>query len=367
MATVEIVSPAPGAVVASPLGMVRVRFAGAGARSSALLDVGEVRHVVELKAPAGEFLENVTFLEGENRLRVAVDGAVAEGRVTVERSGKIVVTQPSTAAVATRGSIMTGTYEGASCPAGVISVNGFLQQFTVTGDKGQFGEKIVLRPGKNHLAVQIGELYSTLAVEGTFRPAKLLATLVWDTDQTDIDLYVAEPTHCVVWYQNKSPLGDHGNLDVDQTRGFGPENYSIGLAGGVIAPGDYRIAVHFFSDQRQHPHVYDGVRRTEWAVRILTDEGRPEQRRKTCYGILEHMNSGNATPGDTGRDWQDAGTVTISGAGEIFLPGDARPEVPAAAPKPAPAPAAKPKPKPEPKPKPTAKAKPKSSKRKKKE
>ena len=65
-----------------------------------------------------------------------------------------------------RGITLTSPLEGSVIKTraievnGSISVNGFMQQFAVQGVTGTYAEKAVVRPGENHIAVQIGELYA---------------------------------------------------------------------------------------------------------------------------------------------------------------------------------------------------------------
>ncbi len=48
-------------------------------------------------------------------------------------------------------------------------------------------------------------------------------TLIWNTDGVDLDLHVIEPGGKEIYWE--SPKGEHGGeLDVDNTKGFGPEN-----------------------------------------------------------------------------------------------------------------------------------------------
>jgi hypothetical protein len=272
-ATVELVSPR-AARVGSPLALVVARYAHAAA-GVAFVRVNTVTHVVELEGRSGELRENVTLLEGPNRLEVEVDGVVAALDVELPRSERVALL-PAVAgvpSVATRALEVTGTFEKVSCPAGVIAVNGFMQQFALQGVSGGFAEKVVLRPGDNHLAVQIGEVYATRLVKGTFAASKLLATLVWNTNLTDVDLHASEAGGGHVYYANKQV---DGTLDVDRTQGYGPENYS--LPGPRPKPGPYALSVHYFADR--------GIGRTEWTCRVLTDEGTPAQRTRTFYGIL---------------------------------------------------------------------------------
>ena len=309
MSKIEIVSPRDGASVSSPLAVAKIRYSGVHAHAL-VLHVGDTLYVVQLEGSSGEVQVNVTLVEGDNRLHAAIGQAEAASTVTLPPSRGIAITSPVAADISTRATAFEGTYEGASCPAGVISVNGFLQQFAVPGPAGRFTEAVVLRPGANHLAVQVGGLYATRIVRGTFAPAKILATLVWDTNATDLDLYVKEPSEASVWYGHKA---EKGTLDVDRTSGFGPENYSIVAA--QAKKGDYGIRVHYYGDR--------GVGRSEWTVRVITDEGEPKQRTRTFYGILDRS-LGHQGPGGQGADWNDVCTVRerAGGAVEILAPGE---------------------------------------------
>jgi uncharacterized protein YfaP (DUF2135 family) len=293
--------------------MLRARYENAGGRVATVW-VGRVQQVVELDAASGEIRENITLLEGENQIAIEVGGARQSVQVTLPSSQGITIETPARdARIGTRATELTGSYQGAGCPAGVIAVNGFMQQFAVaTGGSGRFAEKVVLRPGANHLAVQIGERYKTRLVSGTFAPAKLLVTLVWDTNNTDLDLYVAEPSGETVWYGNKN-LPSGGNLDVDRMEGFGPENYSLGQAEGKVAAGTYRVSVHYYASR--------GVGRSEWTVRVISDESSPAQQRQEFYGILDGSDSGNARPGSWGDDWNAVCEMDVARNGRVtFTP-----------------------------------------------
>jgi uncharacterized protein YfaP (DUF2135 family) len=306
----QIVAPADGAVLSSPLAILRVRYSGATART-ATIHVGKVRHVVELKESSGELRENITLLVGETTLRVDLGSHTTHINVTLKPSKNVTLTAPTEKQeVTTRATGVTGTYKDVSCPAGVIAVNGFMQQFAVRGTEGSFDEKIVLRPGANHVAVQIGEYYVTRLVSGAFQPSKLLVTLVWDTPSTDVDLYVTEPSGQTVYYSSKTHAG---NLDVDRTQGFGPENYSLGVAGQNVTPGNYVVRVHYFSDR--------GLGRTEWTVRVLSDEDSGAQQRRNFYGILDYSNASGSSPASTGRDWDDVCTVAVAQNGAVEIRG----------------------------------------------
>ncbi len=73
-------------------------------------------------------------------------------------------------------------------------------------------------------------------------PADLRVSITWNTDNTDVDLWVIEPDGNRVFYKSpRSPSG--GVLSQDQTQGYGPERYHIPTA----RKGEYKILVHYFS------------------------------------------------------------------------------------------------------------------------
>src|SRR5258708_40297051 len=71
--------------------------------------------------------------------------------------------------------------------------------------------------------------------------ADLRVTISWNTDNTDVDLWVMEPDGTKCFYQNQK-TSSGGQLSQDQTQGYGPERYQIqkGL------PGGYTVIVHYY-------------------------------------------------------------------------------------------------------------------------
>ncbi len=95
-------------------------------------------------------------------------------------------------------------------------------------------------------------------------------TLIWDTKSVDIDLHIMEPQGDHLYFgHRKGKQG--GELDVDNTWGYGPENiYWLVPAGGRKSakvkgpgpPGAYRWSVHYYASHRpDSPPVH-------WQVRI---------------------------------------------------------------------------------------------------
>jgi hypothetical protein len=69
----------------------------------------------------------------------------------------------------------------------------------------------------------------------------LRVTISWNTDATDVDLWVIEPDGTKCFYShNRTTIG--GELTQDQTQGYGPERYRIKKA----PKGEFRVLVHYY-------------------------------------------------------------------------------------------------------------------------
>lgn len=77
------------------------------------------------------------------------------------------------------------------------------------------------------------------------RTADLLVIMTWNTDNTDIDLHVLEPSGEDCYYGNRHTKAG-GEMSTDVTQGFGPEMYFIEHA----PRGSYRIRAHYFASDR---------------------------------------------------------------------------------------------------------------------
>ncbi|HEU0152527.1 MAG TPA: VIT domain-containing protein [Arenimonas sp.] len=75
------------------------------------------------------------------------------------------------------------------------------------------------------------------------QPLALRAVLTWDSDNTDMDLWVTQPDGERSYYGNQATVAG-GLLSEDFTGGYGPEEYGIRRA----LPGTYRIEVDFFGE-----------------------------------------------------------------------------------------------------------------------
>jgi tetratricopeptide (TPR) repeat protein len=96
-------------------------------------------------------------------------------------------------------------------------------------------------------------------------------TLSWDSDMTDIDLWVIEPTGEKVTYsQTLSGVG--GMFHQDFTGGYGPEEYLIKRA----PKGAYTIKVHFYGNNS--PELTGA---TTLYVDVFTNYSRPNESKQT--------------------------------------------------------------------------------------
>ncbi len=97
--------------------------------------------------------------------------------------------------------------------------------------------------------------------------ADLRVTISWNTDATDVDLWVIEPDGEKCFYQhNKTKSG--GELSQDMTQGYGPERYQILKA----SKGIYRIIVHYYA---VNPNLLAGE--THVNVTVTKFAGTPQE------------------------------------------------------------------------------------------
>jgi uncharacterized protein YfaP (DUF2135 family) len=75
--------------------------------------------------------------------------------------------------------------------------------------------------------------------------------LAWDTDKTDVDLHVKEPSGKEVDYSNKQGFGSL--LSRDFTNGYGPEVYILkdyGLEKPAAMIGDYEVYAKYYASHQ---------------------------------------------------------------------------------------------------------------------
>jgi Ca-activated chloride channel family protein len=118
----------------------------------------------------------------------------------------------------------------------------------------------------------------------------LRIVMTWDTDNTDIDLHVTEPTgETCVYNHNRTSIG--GALSKDFTQGYGPEEYVL----RKLMPGQYKIQAHFYGSRDQKLIGPTTVQAT-----VITHYGRPDEKRQSITLRLKDA-----------KDMVDVGTVTL--------------------------------------------------------
>lgn len=149
-----------------------------------------------------------------------------------------------------------------------IVYNSIPLRLPVSGN-GRFSREFVAGPGLNSIYAEAVSdkvtVSDTLSFYSKAPPKAMKIVLMWDTDGTDIDLHVTEPTgeECYYGYKQTS-IG--GSLDVDIVDGYGPEIYTL----ATPTKGSYQITLHYYSD--------NGYPQTQATVYVVMNEGTPNER-----------------------------------------------------------------------------------------
>ncbi len=92
--------------------------------------------------------------------------------------------------------------------------------------------------------------------------------LTWDTDHSDVDLWVTNPAGEKVFYANRKGKFGEALFD-DVTTGYGPESFTAHTA----HPGEYVVQVNYFGRGRSNFSEARGE------VVVVLDEGKPTERK----------------------------------------------------------------------------------------
>ncbi|HWU91244.1 MAG TPA: DUF2135 domain-containing protein, partial [Kofleriaceae bacterium] len=118
--------------------------------------------------------------------------------------------------------------------------------------------------------------------------ADLLVTITWNTDNTDVDLHVIEPTGEECSYKNRrTQLG--GQLTQDVTRGYGPEMYVLAHA----PRGRFDVRAHYYASDRNRASA-----RTKVYVTLFEGWGTANERVTEKVVALSD-----------GKEWHDIATL----------------------------------------------------------
>ena len=109
--------------------------------------------------------------------------------------------------------------------------------------------------------------FESLAQQAPITDADLVITMMWNTDRTDVDLHVLEPTGEECFYNHPTTrIGGHVTRDV--TEGLGPEMYTLPKAKG----GDYKIMANYFGSDSNRTKV-----RTKVYITVYRDFGNKQE------------------------------------------------------------------------------------------
>ncbi|WP_375767840.1 DUF2135 domain-containing protein [Archangium gephyra] len=188
---------------------------------------------------------------------------------------KVTIATPAGGWTSNRVARITGSISDTSLRVGTLSVNGTERPLPLRN--GDFDLSLVLSPGMNVIEVaavnEAGSGRAKVSVFAKVPKIDLRVVLSWDTDGTDLDLHVVEPSGDEAWYGHKETASG-GSLDVDVTTGYGPEIYTQANS----QEGTYKILVDYFSD--------NGNAQTEVKVDVLIHEGTDREERHSFRHML---------------------------------------------------------------------------------
>lgn len=202
---------------------------------------------------------------------VAPTPAIADAPPTVH------ITGPAGGAHAQRLVHVAGTVSDATLVRATLVLNGSPQSIALAA--GRFDVEQLLAPGENVIQVWAenghGAGHDAVVLFSRVPPLDLKVTLTWDTDATDVDLWVTDPRGTKCYYE-KTETEIGGRLDIDDTDGYGPETFTLPAA----VPGNYLIEADYYADG-------PGAQTRCRAVVVLY-EGTPAEERRSFEFVLTH-------------------------------------------------------------------------------
>lgn len=141
--------------------------------------------------------------------------------------------------------------------------------------------------------------------------AVILVTMTWNTGDTDLDLYTVDPQGDYSAYYHMT-TADGGELDHDDTNGYGPEHWTLSGTDTVRWDQGYKVRIHYYSDHQARPNDDPPVpvRPSSWKVTVVVYEGEERMETYTFSGVLSAANSSNTGATASGGDWADVCTIT---------------------------------------------------------
>ncbi|WP_372365565.1 YfaP family protein [Candidatus Uabimicrobium sp. HlEnr_7] len=168
---------------------------------------------------------------------------------------------------------VSGTISDTNISRAYIVINSSANLFDVSG--GQFKYSVVLAPGENVIQIlaenEGGLGRDTIVIHSQVPKRDVKILMTWDT-ATDIDLHVIDPSGEETYYSSKeSKIG--GQLDHDDTNGFGPETFMLSNA----INGKYIVKSKYYGGS-------DGQTRVK--ITVVLFEGTSKESRIDYYRLL---------------------------------------------------------------------------------
>ena len=174
---------------------------------------------------------------------------------------------------------LAGTVSDNEIQFAKLIVNGASQTIGVT-DGVLDHTAIVLQRGLNTIRVEAfnaagGLGFDEITVNGNFPLYGMKVTLTWNLGpSSDVDLWVQDATGEWCGYSN-STTAIGGWLDLDDTYGYGPENFRLSQEAVNANPGVYNIKVHYYSSSGDP---------TVPTLKVVLNEGQANQIIRTMVG-----------------------------------------------------------------------------------
>jgi uncharacterized protein YfaP (DUF2135 family) len=257
---------------------------------------------------------NVVLYHGDGTLRVTepYQNILDDAEANFHNSAEAVINISSHSSgqqVASRSTTLEGVIESGEVLVTYLAVYVGSNRFaTNVREDGSFSVPITLESGENHLRFVVRgtradgllQFLSSNMDRQDFVlncPAEksvILVTLTWDTNDSDVDLYVIDPTGDYSCFYHKN-TADGGELDFDITTGYGPEHWTLEPTDRVRYGEVYTATVHYYDDHGAGP--------TNYTVRVKFHEGTELEREHVMRGHLPVSNAENNAPDGDGPDW----------------------------------------------------------------
>jgi uncharacterized protein YfaP (DUF2135 family) len=108
--------------------------------------------------------------------------------------------------------------------------------------------------------------------------ADMVVMITWNTDGTDVDLHVLEPSGEMCFYGHRHTQSG-GQLTQDVTQGYGPEMYVLPSA----PAGKYKVSAKYFASDRNRTSA-----RTKVQVIVFENWGTSRQKVSEKTVVLEY-------------------------------------------------------------------------------